>query len=40
VMWAETVAPKPLPSPSWLRCEPQAALTAVMRVTPVARGIV
>ena len=28
-MWAETVAPKPLPPASWLRCEHQQALTAL-----------
>ena len=28
-MWADTVAPKPLPPASWLRCRQKEALTAV-----------
>ncbi len=28
-MWADTVAPRPLPAPSWLRFEQKQALTAV-----------
>jgi hypothetical protein len=27
-MWVETAAPRPLPAPSWLRCDHPQALTA------------